>query len=75
MTATQAHDLLTPDELIAYLRLDAGGGDPHERLRNLIRRHRLPVLRIGRLQRFRRGAVDAWLECGGQAPRRRAAAK
>lgn len=54
-------ELLTRDELIAYLKLDSEGGDVAERVRNLIRRHGLPVLRRGRLQRFRRSHVDAWL--------------
>src|SRR5262245_66500332 len=31
--------LMTAVETIAYLRLDEGGGDAHERLRNLRRRH------------------------------------
>ncbi len=56
------HDeLMTRDELIGYLKLDAEGGDPTERVRNLIRRHGLPVLRCGRLLRFRRSHVDQWL--------------
>jgi len=53
---------LTADECVAYLRLDAGGGEnPRERLRNLVRRQGLPVLKRGRLQLFSREAVDAWL--------------
>ena len=55
-------DLLTRDDAIVYLRLDAEPGDPAERLRNLIRRQRLPVLKRGRLQRFRRSAINAWLD-------------
>lgn len=54
-------ELMTAPETIAYLRLDADDRDPAERLRNLIRRQRLPVLRRGRLQLFRRSEVDAWL--------------
>jgi excisionase family DNA binding protein len=54
-------ELMTRDELIGYLKLDAEAGDVAERVRNLIRRHGLPVLRCGRLQRFRRSHVDAWL--------------
>jgi excisionase family DNA binding protein len=62
MVAPIGPDLLTPQEAIAYLRLDTDGGNPAERLRNLIRRQRLPVIKRGRLQRFRRTAIDAWLD-------------
>lgn len=62
MVASIAPDLLTPGETITYLRLDAEGGNPAERLRNLIRRQRLPVIKRGRLHRFRRTAIDAWLD-------------
>jgi hypothetical protein len=55
-------ELLTRDEAIAYLRLDADNRDPNERLRNLVRRQGLPMIRRGRLQLFRRAAVDAWLD-------------
>jgi hypothetical protein len=55
--------LLTCAEAIAYLRLDAKSGDADERLRNLIRRHGLPVIRVaGGLQLFRLAAIDSWLE-------------
>lgn len=57
-------ELLTAREVIAYLRLDAQDGNAGERLRNLVRRHRLPVIRRGRLQLFRKSAVDAWLDAG-----------
>jgi excisionase family DNA binding protein len=53
--------LLTAEELIAYLRLDTEG-NPAERLRNLIRRQGLPVIRRGQLLRFRKSAVDQWLD-------------
>jgi len=54
--------LLTPDEVIQLLRLDDGAGDAKERLRNLIRRQGLPVVRAGRLVRFRRTDVECWLD-------------
>jgi hypothetical protein len=57
-----APELLTPADVIAYLRLDADGRDPGERLRNLVRRQGLPMIRRGRLQLFRRSAIDAWLD-------------
>lgn len=60
-SVTTAPDLLTPQEAIQYLRLDAEPGDANERLRNLIRRHRLPVLRRGRLKLFRKESIDGWL--------------
>ena len=56
--------LLTAAEAIAYLRLDTDGRDAAERLRNLIRRHGLPVIRRGSLKLFRRAAIDAWLDKG-----------
>lgn len=56
-----AHELLTPSEAVAYLRLDADGGNSAEKLRNLIRRHGLPVCKRGNLQRFRRSEIDRWL--------------
>jgi excisionase family DNA binding protein len=62
--------LMTAAETIAFLRLDAGGGNANERLRNLIRRNRLPVIRRGRLKLFRREAVDAWLAAGERGGRR-----
>jgi hypothetical protein len=62
-------ELMTAAETIAYLRLDVDERDATERLRNLIRRQRLPVLRRGRLQLFRRAEIDAWL--AGEASGRR----
>jgi hypothetical protein len=53
--------LMTRDEVIAYLRLDLDDRDPTERLRNLIRRQRLPVIKRGKLLLFRRASIDAWL--------------
>ena len=58
---TALPELLTPEECAAYLRLDAKGGKPLDRLRNLYRFQGLPVLKRGRLRLFRRAAVDAWL--------------
>lgn len=55
---------LTREETIAYLGLDREPGDPAERLRTLCRRQRLPFSRRGRLLRFSRRAIDAWLEAG-----------
>jgi hypothetical protein len=55
-------ELLTADETIRYLRLDADERDPAERLRNLVRRQRLPSIRRGRLLLFRRSAIDTWLD-------------
>ncbi len=62
--------LLTPDEAICYLRLDSDKRQAKERLRNLIRRQGLPVIRRGRLQLFRRAAIDDWLD-GNQHGRRK----
>lgn len=54
-------ELLTAEEVITYLRLDTGRGNPAERLRSLIRRQQLPVLKRGHVIRFRRSEIDAWL--------------
>lgn len=54
-------EILTDLETIVYLRLDAKPGDAMERLRNLIRRQRLPVHQRGQTRWFRRSAIDAWL--------------
>lgn len=53
--------LLTSKEVADYLRVDA------EQLRNLIRRHGLPVIKRGRLLRFRKSAIDKWLAAGESA--------
>jgi hypothetical protein len=55
-------DLMTVRETIAYLRLDVDQRDPKERLRNLVRRQRLPEIKRGKLRLYRRAAIDAWLE-------------
>ena len=70
LPASQLPDLLTADEAIRYLRLDGDGRKPKERLRNLIRRQGLPEIRRGRLQLFRRSAIDKWLDGDPRANRR-----
>ena len=62
--------ILTPEEVIQFLRLDDGAGKPKERLRNLIRRQGLPVVRVGRLVRFRRTDVENWLDTKTRGVRR-----
>lgn len=61
-SSNQLPDLLTATEAIRYLRLDMDERQAAERLRNLIRRQGLPVIRRGRLQLFRRSAIDEWLD-------------
>lgn len=46
---------LTAAEMIAYLRLGSTSA-----LYRLVREHRLPFCRVGRLYRFDRADVDAW---------------
>lgn len=60
---------LTPAELMAYLRLGSQSA-----LYRLIREHRLPFRRIGRLYRFDREDVDAWA-CGYDSVLERARAE
>jgi hypothetical protein len=55
-------EFMTRDEVIAYLRLDADERNPQERLRNLERRQRLPVIKKGKLRLYRRSAIDTWLD-------------
>lgn len=62
-------DLMTADEAIRYLRLDADDRDPAERLRSLTRYQGLPRLKRGRLILYRRSEVDAWLN-GERAKRK-----
>lgn len=64
------HEMLTDNEVIDLLRLDAGSANPRERLRNLIRRSGLPVIRRNGLRLYRRSAVDAWLAAGERPARR-----
>jgi excisionase family DNA binding protein len=46
---------LTARETIAYLRLGSSNA-----LYRLVKQHRLPYCRVGRLYRFDRGEIDAW---------------
>jgi Helix-turn-helix domain len=69
-TTNQLPELLTVAEMIRYLRLDVDDRNPAERLRNLVRRQQLPVIRRGRLQLFRRSAVDKWLDGDRRASQR-----
>jgi hypothetical protein len=57
--------LLTEGEVITYLRLDVDERNPRDRLRNLMRRQALPTIRRGRLQLFRKTAIDEWLDGDG----------
>jgi len=54
--------LLTPDEVIARLRLDDGCKDPRERLKHLRRTRALGFIRLGRRTiRYRQSDVDAFI--------------
>ena len=72
---TPVPPIMNADDLITYLRLDAKQGDAHERLRNLIRRQKLPVIKRGKLQLFRRASVDAWLAAGERGAKSNAPAR
>jgi helix-turn-helix protein len=69
------HEFLTAEEVIAYLRLDALGGNAKEHLRNLIRRQQLPVITRGRLKLFRRSAIEAWAAAGERGNKSNAPAR
>jgi len=60
-------EMMTQEDLIRYLRLGVDDRDPVERVRNLIRHQRLPVIRRGRLLLFRKTAVDEWLDVPARA--------
>jgi len=49
-------DVLTIDELSLYLKI------PKSTLYRLVREGRIPSQKIGRHWRFRKGAIDHWLE-------------
>lgn len=49
-------DVLTITELAIYLRI------PKSTLYKLVREGRIPSQKIGRHWRFRKGAIDRWLE-------------
>ena len=52
------HDLLTPTEVIAYLRVDV------RTVYRLMRTGDLPAMRVGRQWRVRRTDLDSWLRRG-----------
>lgn len=49
-------DVLTIEELAIYLKI------PKSTLYKLVREGRIPSQKIGRHWRFRRGAIDRWLD-------------
>jgi excisionase family DNA binding protein len=49
-------DVLTIEELAAYLKI------PKSTLYKLVREGKIPSQKIGRHWRFRKGAIDYWLE-------------
>ncbi|HSW63923.1 MAG TPA: helix-turn-helix domain-containing protein [Dissulfurispiraceae bacterium] len=49
-------DVLTIEELAAYLKI------PKSTLYKLVREGKIPSQKIGRHWRFRKGAIDHWLE-------------
>lgn len=53
---------LTAADAITYLRLGSQSA-----LYRLIREHRMPFLRVGRLYRFDRAELDAWMHGHGSA--------
>lgn len=49
-------EVLTIDELAAYLKI------PKSTLYKLVREHKIPAQKVGRHWRFRKIAIDRWLE-------------
>lgn len=56
MTNEKSGDVLTIDELTAYLKI------PKSTLYKLVREGKIPSQKIGRHWRFRKVAIDQWLE-------------
>ena len=54
--AKKPDDVLTIEELAAYLKI------PKSTLYKLVREGKIPSQKIGRHWRFRKGAIDNWLE-------------
>ncbi len=54
--ANQAGDVLTIDELSAYLKI------PKSSLYKLVRSGKIPSQKIGRHWRFRKETIDRWLD-------------
>jgi excisionase family DNA binding protein len=52
----QASQVLTIEELATYLRI------PKSTIYKLVREGKIPSQKIGRHWRFRKGAIDLWLE-------------
>lgn len=59
--ADNARRLMTTEEVISYLRVNA------RTVYRLIQAGDLPAVRVGRQWRVRRGDLDAWLERGRPA--------
>jgi excisionase family DNA binding protein len=53
---TKPVDVLTIEELATYLKI------PKSTLYKVVREGRIPSQKIGRHWRFRKGAIDRWLE-------------
>jgi len=56
----QLGEVLTIDELASYLKI------PKSTLYKLVREGRVPCQKIGRHWRFRKRAIDRWLEQAGE---------
>jgi excisionase family DNA binding protein len=52
----QSHDVMTFEEVLAYLRI------PRSSLYKLAQEGKIPSQKVGRHWRFRREAIDRWLE-------------
>jgi excisionase family DNA binding protein len=52
----QSHDVMTFEEVLAYLRI------PRSSLYKLAQEGKIPSQKVGRHWRFRRQAIDRWLE-------------
>ncbi len=53
---TEPGDVLTLEELSAYLKI------PRSTLYKIVREGRIPCQKVGRHWRFRKAAIDRWLE-------------
>ena len=56
MSDAKPGDILTVDDLSAYLKI------PKSTIYKLVRENKIPAQKIGRHWRFKKDAIDRWLE-------------
>lgn len=54
--SNQSEPLMTPEEVAAHLKVSEGT------VGQWVKAGRIPVVKVGRLNRFRRSDIDAWVD-------------